>query len=245
MSEPEHLLMVEGISCHFGGLAALSDVSVRAAQGRITGVIGPNGAGKTTLFNVVSGALRPTKGRVLFKGQRIDGRKPHQIARLGLARTFQIPQAFPTLTVGQTLRLALRHSTTGNKRYGDESDIAELVGLTDKLDALPSEITAADLHALEVAKVLAVAAELILLDEVFAGLTPTEIDRMVALIRQVRARGTTVLMIEHRMRAVMALCEEVYVLVFGRLIASGTPAEVTRHPEVVQAYLGSKARRDA
>jgi branched-chain amino acid transport system ATP-binding protein len=245
MNEAEHLLMVEEVSCHFGGLAALSGVSVRAAQGRITGVIGPNGAGKTTLFNVVSGALRPTKGRVLFKGQRIDGRKPHQIARLGLARTFQIPQAFPTLTVCQTLRLALRPSATGDMRYGDESDIAELVGLADKLDALPSEITAADLHALEVAKVLAVAAELILLDEVFAGLTPTEIDRMVALIRQVRARGTTVLIIEHRMRAVMALCEEIYVLVFGRLIASGTPAEVTHNPEVVKAYLGSKAQRDA
>lgn len=245
MKTGQDLLAVEEVSCSFGGLRALSDVSFVVPSGQIAGLIGPNGAGKTTMFNVISGMLKPDKGRVFFKGKRIDGRKAHQIVRMGLARTFQIPQAFPSMTVRQTLQLAMLAGGADGKKKETAADFAGQVKLEDKLDYLPNELTTVDLHSLEVAKVLASGAELILLDEVFSGLNPTEIDQLVSLIRDMRDQKKTFLIIEHRMRAVMALCDIVTVLAFGEIIASGEPSVVTHDKRVIEVYLGTKKSKNA
>ncbi|KZY34433.1 hypothetical protein A3731_02960 [Roseovarius sp. HI0049] len=232
-------LRVEHVTQRFGGLLALDDVSFTSEKNRITGLIGPNGSGKTTMFNIISGFIKPTAGRIYANGDDITGLAPHQMAAHGIGRTFQIPKPFASMTVRQTIELASQaNPKTG---HSDPASIAREAGLGDKLDLYPGELTTTDLHSLELVKVLATGASFVLLDEVFAGLNPSEIEYVTQLIRRFADQGTSFLIIEHRMRAVMALCDHVHVLLYGRLAKSGTPIEVTRDPEVIEAYLGAEA----
>jgi len=232
------ILRLEQVTQRFGGVVALDHVSFDVKPGQITGLIGPNGSGKTTAFAIVSGFLRPTEGRVFFEGREITGVQPHEMTRLGIARTFQTPQLFASLTVRETLEVSA--AAAGNEKGLDEAiRTARDIGLGAKLEHLPGELTTADMRLVEILKVFATGARLVLLDEVFAGLSSTEIDRTAHIIRRYAAEKTFVV-IEHRMRAVMALCEYIHVLIYGRLAASGTPTEITANPEVIAAYLGAE-----
>jgi len=238
----EALLSVEGVSRRFGGLLAVNAASLSAPAGRITALIGPNGAGKTTLFAVISGFLKPSAGRVHYAGDDITGEPPHRLARRGIARTFQIVQPFAGLTVRDNILVGahLRH-----RARTDALAIAEKVGvevgLGDSLDRPAHTLTVAGRKRLELARTLATEPKLLLLDEVLAGLNPSEIRDIVPVIRSLSARGIAIVMIEHVMQAVMSLAEHVFVLAEGRIIAEGSPAEVAENPAVVEAYLGHGA----
>jgi branched-chain amino acid transport system ATP-binding protein len=235
-------LAVRGITKRFGGLVAVNDATLDVAEGSITGLIGPNGAGKTTLFAVVAGFETPTSGLVMLEGEDITGRKPHHLARMGLARTFQIVQPFAGLSVRENIAVGafLRESKRSAAQAVAEQ-VAEQVGLTDQLDKPAAALTVAGRKRLEVARALATRPKLLLLDEVLAGLNPSEVRDIVPVVRAIRDSGVTVLMIEHVMQAVMNLCERVHVLAQGRIICSGTPAEVVAAPQVIEAYLGHGA----
>ncbi len=233
-----NVLSIENVTQSFGGLLALDDVSFTAERNRITGLIGPNGSGKTTMFNIISGFIKPTAGHIYVDGDEITGLPPHLISAHGIGRTFQIPKPFTSMTVRQTVELAAQANPKAG--HADPASVAREAGLSDKLDLYASELTTTDLHLLELAKVLATDARLVLLDEVFAGLNPSEIEVITQLVRRVADRGTSFLILDHRMRAVMALCDRVHVLLHGRLAISGTPVEVTRDPEVIEAYLGAE-----
>jgi ABC-type branched-subunit amino acid transport system ATPase component len=240
MAEP--LLLVDRVSRRFGGLLAVAAVSLTAQEGRITALIGPNGAGKTTLFALISGFLRSNEGAIRYRGEDITGEAPHQLARRGIARTFQIAQPFAGLTVRENILVGayLRHpereaALAAAERVGRE------LGLGDLLDRFADTLTIAGRKRLELAKALATEPKLLLLDEVLAGLNPSEIRDIVPVIRALAARGITVLMIEHVMQAVMSLAEHVFVLAEGQIIAWGTPAEVAADPAVIEAYLGHGA----
>ncbi|HCW16466.1 MAG TPA: ABC transporter ATP-binding protein [Achromobacter sp.] len=235
------LLQAQGLGKRFGGLQALSDVSFDIEQGEIYGLIGPNGAGKTTLFALLSGFLKPGTGSVHFAGQDITGRAPHESARLGLTRTFQIVQPFGAQTVRQNIAVGA-HLRLRDRRaaLAAAEEVAARVNLQGVLDKPAADLTVAGRKRLELARALATRPRL-LLDEVLAGLNPSEIDEMIPVVRKLVDDGVTVLMIEHVMRAVMSLAEHVWVLAQGRLIASGTPGEVTCDPTVVEAYLGHGA----
>ncbi|MFN7192399.1 MAG: ABC transporter ATP-binding protein [Rhodospirillales bacterium] len=236
------MLEAQNITKRVGGLVAVSQASLKVAAGSIVALIGPNGAGKTTLFAAMTGFHRPDSGSVTFDGADITGLMPHAIARRGLVRTFQIVQPFGALSVRENIAVGahLREPDrqTALARAGE---IATRLGMGSMLDQPAATLTVAGRKRLEVARALATSPKLILLDEVMAGLNPTEIDEIVPIIRAVRDAGTTVLLIEHVMRAVMRLSERVYVLNQGRMIAEGTPQEVAARPEVVEAYLGHGA----
>jgi branched-chain amino acid transport system ATP-binding protein len=223
---------------------ALDEVSFEVADGEIVGLMGANGAGKTTLFSVIAGNLRPNAGTVTFDEQRIDGLRPDQVSRRGVARTFQIVRPFGNMTVLENVMLG---SYYGRRRERSTSvaeararDILEQLGLADRADKLARELTLAGRKRLEIARGLATEPRLLMLDEVLAGLTPTEINAAVEMIRAIHQRGgLTILMVEHVTRALMALCQRIIVLHHGKKIAEGAPAEVARDPRTVSAYLGA------
>ncbi len=233
------LLEVRGLAKRFGGLQAVRDLSFAVNEGEIVALIGPNGAGKTTVFGLLSGFLRPDAGEVRFRGRSVVGLPPHRINALGLARTFQIVRPFPRLTV-------LRNVTVGAlARHPDPAEaerragaILEEVGLAAKRDQPAAGLTLAERKRLELARALATEPRLLLLDEVMAGLTATETERIVALVQAIHARGVSILLIEHVMRAVMSLSRRVVVLDHGERIAEGPPEAVAADPQVIQAYLG-------
>ena len=235
-------LEVQGVSKRFGGLLAVSDASFSVEEGSITGLIGPNGAGKTTLFAIVSGFESPTTGEITWRGERITARPPHLLAKAGIARTFQIVQPFAGLSVRENIAVGafLRHARRA-EAIAVAEDVAARVGLTEELDKPAAALTVAGRKRVELAKALATQPRLLLLDEVLAGLNPSEVRDIVPVVRAIRDSGITVLMIEHVMQAVMNLCESVHVLAQGRIIASGTPPEVVANPAVIEAYLGHGA----
>jgi len=240
MSEP--LLSVQGVSRAFGGLKAVSDVSLEVPRGSLGALIGPNGAGKTTLFALISGFIKADSGRVRFGGDDITGREPHRNALLGMTRTFQIVQPFAQQTVRQNSAVGAHLRIAGRRealRYAEE--IAQRVGLAAQLDKPAADLTVAGRKRLEPARALATQPQLLLLDEVLAALNPTEIADMIPMVRGIAQGGITVLMIEHVMQAVMTLAQQVWVLAQGQLIAQGTPGQVTRDERVIEAYLGHGA----
>jgi branched-chain amino acid transport system ATP-binding protein len=238
----ESLLVVENVSKRFGGLLAIDSASLQVKIGTITALIGPNGAGKTTMFSIISGFLPADGGRVLYDGADISAEPPHQRARRGIARTFQIVQPFAGLTVRENIAIGShlwQRSRTAALKTADQ--VALSVGLGAQLEAPAATLTVAASKRLELARALAIAPRLLLLDEVLAGLNPSEIRDMVPVVRQLSARGMTILMTEHVMQAVTALAEHVLVLAQGRIIARGTTQEIAADPLVVEAYLGRGA----
>jgi len=238
----EPLLSVEGVSRRFGGLLAVNAASLSADAGRVTALIGPNGAGKTTLFSLISGFLKPSAGKVRYAGHDVTGEPPHRLARRGIARTFQIVQPFAGLSVRDNILVGayLRHPARAAALELAEQ-VGRDVGLGDMLDRPAHALTVAGRKRLELARALATGPKLLLLDEVLAGLNPSEIRDVVPVIRALSASGIALLMIEHVMQAVMSLAEHVFVLAEGRIIAQGSPAQVVADPVVVEAYLGHGA----
>ncbi len=236
------LLAVDNISKSFGGLRAVDGASLRARAGSITALIGPNGAGKSTLFAIIAGFLRPDAGRVAYDGADITGMPPHRLARRGIARTFQIVQPFAGLTVRENIAVGAHLSCPARAdALAAAGDIAREVALTSQLDQPAASLTIAGRKRLELARALAIRPKLLLLDEVLAGLNPSEVRDMVPVIRAIVDRGVTILMIEHVMQAVMSLAQHVYVLAEGRIIADGTAEVVASNPRVIEAYLGHSA----
>ena len=237
MAEP--LLVVDGVSRRFGGLLAVNAASLSAPAARITALIGPNGAGKTTLFAVISGFLKPSAGRVRYAGEDVTGEPPYRLARRGIARTFQIVQPFAGLTVRDNILVGahLRHRAR-EAALAVAEQVGREVGLGDMLDRPAHSLTVSGRKRLELARALATEPKLLLLDEVLAGLNPSEIRDIVPVVRAFCARGIAVLMIEHVMQAIMSLAEHVFVLAEGRIIATGSSAEVAADPAVIEAYLG-------
>ena len=237
------LLEVAGLSKSFSGLRAVQDLEFEVRQGEIFAVIGPNGAGKTTLFNMIAGALAPDAGSIRFAGEPIERLTPDEACRRGIGRTFQIVRPFPALTVEENVMVgALLHAADVAVARAAAGEILARLELADKRSQRASSLTLPDRKRLEVARALATQPKLLLLDETMAGLRPTETDRMVAILRELNAEtGLTILLIEHVMRAVMALASRILVLHHGAAIAQGTPEDVVRDPAVLASYLGAEA----
>jgi len=235
------LLQVRGISKRFGGLQAVSDVSFNLGEGEILGLIGPNGAGKTTLFNLVNGVFKSDAGTITFWGKDITGRSPDQVVHLGLARTHQIVRPLSGMSVLENVIVGAcfgRENQSMREARATALEVLERVGLADRANSSARALTLAGKKRLEVARALAARPKLLLLDEVLAGLNPTEIGQMIALILSIRDGGVSVFMIEHVMQAIMNLSDRIVVLNLGRKIAEAPPAEVVKNADVVEAYLG-------
>jgi len=235
------LLEVENLSKRFGGLQAVGSLSFTVGEGEILGLIGPNGAGKSTVFNLINGVFAPDGGRISFRGADITGEPPHRVARCGLARSHQIVQPFIGMSVLEncTVGACFGRSNLPLARARETArETAAMVGLEDRLDMPASQLTIAGKKRLELARALSAQPALLLLDEVLAGLNPTEIQHMIGIIRAIRERGTAILMIEHLMQAIMSLSDRIVVLNSGRKLTEGAPAEVARDAQVIEAYLG-------
>jgi branched-chain amino acid transport system ATP-binding protein len=236
--------MIEGrqLTKHFGGLAAVEKVDFHLNAGEIVGLIGPNGAGKTTLFNLLSGSLAPTAGAIRLKGEDITGLKPNQICRKGVARTFQLVKVFPYMSVLENVLLGSLFGMSPAPRMTDAKveaeELLEFVALSEMRENLAKDLTIANQKRVEVARALATEPELLLLDEVMVGLNPAEVDQFTGLIKKIRDKGITVLMIEHVMKAIMGISDRVIVLHHGEKIAEGTPQEIAASQEVIKVYLG-------
>ncbi|HKC97595.1 MAG TPA: ABC transporter ATP-binding protein [Methylomirabilota bacterium] len=241
MSDAAPILELDAVTKRFGGLTAVSGVSLRVAAGEILGIIGPNGAGKTTLFNVISGYYRPESGRILFAGHEVTGQPPHAICRLGLTRTFQLVKPFGNLSVLDNVMIgALTRLPTVSSARLEAERVVETCGLAAHAAGQARTLPIGLRKRLEVARALATRPRLLLLDEVMAGLNPTELAGMVALIRRLHADGLTLIVIEHIMAAMMRLAQRIVVLHHGEAIAEGAPAAITQDRRVVDAYLGEE-----
>jgi len=235
------LLTVENLTKRFGGVQAVDGVSFEIEGHEILGLIGPNGAGKSTLFNLINGVFAADSGRVVFDGRDITGEKPYHVARLGLARTHQIVQPLAGMTVLENCTVGAcfgRENLSMARAREAAREAAELVDLADRLATPAAQLTIAGKKRLELARALSARPTMLLLDEVLAGLNPTEVEHMIGVMRRIRERGVTILIIEHLMQAIMSLSDRIVVLNSGRKLAEGTPTEVANNPAVIEAYLG-------
>jgi branched-chain amino acid transport system ATP-binding protein len=251
------LLETRGLTRRFGGLLAANDVSFDVREGEVVGLIGPNGAGKTTVFNMIAGLIEPTSGQVMFDGRDCTGLSPHQMADLGVARTFQITSLFPTLSTLENVRIGMHRHTRSSALgamfktalYREEErqiqqkalDVLDFLGMAHLAGYEAQFLSYGDQRKLELAIALATEAKLLLLDEPAAGMSPDESRRLIDLIGQIRGRGITVLLVEHHMKVVMGVCDRIVVLNQGNMIVEGTPAEVASNPMVIEVYLGREA----
>lgn len=239
-----HICEGKGVTKQFGGLTAVSDVDFYVDKGEIVGLIGPNGAGKTTLFNLISASLTPKPGKIYFKGKDITGMKPYQICRMGIARTFQTVKIFGNLSILNNVRVAALFGRSDKPSESEATkqamELLEFVGLTKDIHSPAKDLTLANQKRLEMARALASKPELLLLDELMAGLNQTEVSEAMDDIRQVRDRGVTIIMIEHVMKAIMNVCDRIIVLNYGKKIAEGTPQEIANSKTVIEVYLGEQ-----
>lgn len=241
----EVALRISDVGMRFGGLWALAEVSFDVVRGSVVGLIGPNGSGKTTLMNVVSGVYKPTTGEVTYGGKRIADVPTHEVCRLGIARTFQIVKPFASLSTRENVAVGAMYGRDGAKRstrasFERAQELLEVVGLARVAERPASDLTIPDRKRLEVAKALALDPDVLLLDEVMAGLNATEVEEALDLLRTVNRRGVTLIVVEHLMRAIVSISTTVVVLAEGRKIAEGAPSEVLAAPQVIEAYLGSR-----
>ena len=238
------MLEVSGISKSFGGLQAVSEASLKVSEGSIVSLIGPNGAGKTTLFAIISGFLKADSGTVNLYGDALGGLKPFQVCQMGMVRTFQITQPFAKLSILENIMIGAYARIQNPEDAAQEAyKVAEHVGISVPLESSAADLNVAGRKRLELARALATQPKILLLDEVMAGLNPTEVEEILKVIREIRNSGITIFLIEHVMQAVMSLSDYTYVLNNGRLIASGTPEQVAADPQVIEAYLGQGASK--